>query len=171
MAFKITIKDTEIQKIMDIEYGLSNEKIVESIIEKIFNLHLKHSLFNYSSFDWYDTNYRYLFELKTYRYSYDTYNTEIIGVNKGLTNNTIFIFQHETIDLYFIQFNRELFNTFIKENIYYRGKYDLCYRIPKQHLTKIDINNVYQLNHNMNDYEITKQYIYNDKLNYNKQNK
>ena len=166
--YKINIKDSEIQKIIDIEYGLSKEYSIKQVLENVFNMKLNKSLFNFSSFDYYDTNYRFLFELKCYRYSYDTYNTEIIGVNKGLTNNSVFIFQHENNDLYYIQYNRDLFNTFVKENIFYRCKYDLCYRIPKQHLKKIDINNVYELKYNMPDYEITKQYIYNDKLNYDK---
>ena len=171
MDFKINIKDTDIQKIMDIEYGLSNEKLLYTVIERVFNLKIKHSLFNFSSFDWYDINYKYLFELKSYRYSYDTYDTTLIGVNKGLTNNSVFIFKFEPNEIYYIQFNRDLFNTFIKENIFSRGKYNLCYRIPKHHLIKIDINNVYELKHNITDYEITKQYIYNDKLNFNKYNK
>jgi hypothetical protein len=166
--FKINIKDSDIQKIIDVEYGLSKEYPIKKVLENVFNMKLNKSSFNFSSFDFYDTNYRFLFELKCYRYSYDTYNTEIIGVNKGLTNNSVFIFQHENIDLYFIQYDSNLFNTFIKENVFYRGKYNLCYRIPKQYLTKIDVNSVYELKHNMPDYEITKQYIYNDKLNFDK---
>ena len=168
MEFKINIKDTDIQKIMDFEYGLSNENTIKIVLENIFNMKLTHTLFKYSSFDWFDTNNRFLFELKSYRYSYNKNETEIIGVNKGLTNNTVFIFQHENIDLYFIQFNRDLFKTFKKRYIPYRGGSSLCYDIPKQYLIKIDINNVYELKHYMSDYELTKQYILNDKLNYEK---
>lgn len=160
--------DLNTQKHNDLIFGLLKEKPTANIIEKVFKIKLHHTLFNYSSFDYYDDTQTYIFEIKNYRYSYNTYNTEIIGVNKGINNNAIFIFRHSNDDneIYFIQFNNVLFKTFNTRNIFYRGNSVLCYDIPKQHITKIENNKVYELINNAEQREGIIKLIEKDKENY-----
>ena len=148
-----------LQKIKDLEFGLKNENPVKNILEKVFNISLIHSKYKFSLFDYFDIENKYLFEIKNYRYSINTYTYEIIGVNKGISNNCIFVFQHEENDIFYIQFNKEIFKTFKQRNIYYRGVGVLCYDIPKQNLTKLDINNKYILNYDINECKIIKKNI------------
>ena len=133
------------QKTADLIYGLLREKPTALILEKAFDMKLKHSLFKYSLFDYYDTTNKYILEIKNYRYGYNEYATEIIGVNKGLCENSILIFRHEDTDnqIYFIQFNKELFKTFNTRPIWYRGTSVMCYDIKKEFITHLKTDQKY----------------------------
>lgn len=160
--------DYEKQKELDLNFGLKNEIIIKPILEKVFNMYLFKTAHNFSEFDFYDSNHKYLFELKSSKYSYSKYNTVVITTNKGLCKNSVFIFSFTCGYLCYIQYNKKLFNTFIKALIFlpYRGLLVENYRIPKQHLIQININNIYKLKFYKSEYEINKKYINNDKDNY-----
>ena len=173
-----TIYDTNIsnhQKIA-LTYGAQQELIVKPIIAKVFNLKLHKTKFKLSKFDFYDTQHQFLIELKCYRYSYNKYNTEVIGIGKALNQNSVFVFQHEEDnnikDLYYIQYDKPLFDTFNKRAIYTpeRGTSEICFDIPKIYLTKISKYNIYHLHYNLLDRESNDNYILNDMLNYNNYN-
>jgi hypothetical protein len=158
----------------DLKYGLAREEILKNLLEKVFHRQLIHSHFKYSCFDYYDKRKHFIFEIKNYRYAYSKYKTEIIGCNKGLSDNAIFIFQHEDKDIYFIRFNKILFDTFNTRyiNVPYRINAVLCYDIPKQYLTKIDINNLitYKLKSAKGETKKIKKIIEDDILTQEKQN-
>ena len=156
----------ENQKALNLKYGLINEKIIKPILEKVFNKILCKSIKECAIFDFYDIKHRFIFELKSYTYSYSKYQTVIIGVNKGLCNNCIFVFYHEQKELYYIQYNNELFKTFKTDYIYYMGKSTLCYRIPKQYIIEINTNKIYKLTYYKADYNLNKKLIDNDKKHY-----
>ena len=120
----------------DLKYGLDREPLIKILLEAVFNKRLIHSHGQFSPYDFYDTKKQYIFEVKHYRYAYNKYQTEIIGVNKGITENGILIFQHEEKDTYFIRYNRKLFNTFNTRFIStsYRMNSVLCFDIPKKYL-------------------------------------
>jgi hypothetical protein len=160
--------DCDTQKQADLIYGLMKEKPTARLIEKVFNMKLTHSRFNYSLFDYYDDTETYIFEVKNYRYSYNQYNTVIIGCNKGISENSILIFRHndDNNECYFIQFNKELFKTFNVREIWYRNASVYCYDIPKKHITKIEQNKSYTLINNEGERENIKNIIKIDRDNY-----
>jgi hypothetical protein len=131
-----------IQKNADMVFGLLEEMKTKTILEERFNLKLFKTEDKYALYDFYDANRLYKFELKNYRYSYHKYKYQIIGVNKGISNNSIFIFRHECDNeqIYYIRFNRTLFDTFNKRFITYRGENVKVYDIPKQHLRHLENN-------------------------------
>ena len=157
----------------DLIYGLMREKKTAKMIEKAFGLTLLHTKYNYSLFDYYDDKQTYLFEIKNYRYAYKTYNTEIIGCNKGVNNNLLMIFRHEDQDeeIYFIQYNDVLFKTFNTRYITYRGNNTLCYDIPKAHITKLEKDKQYTLINNEGAREAILTLINEDEKNYKKYKK
>jgi len=135
------------QKKEDLIYGLLQERNNKKVIEKLFNFKLEKSKNKYCNFDFYDTTHTFIIELKNYRYDYEKYKYVIIGKNKGISDNGVFIFRHENDDnkMYYIQYNKELFKTFNTRYITYRGTNELCYDIPKEHIIKLDLNNTYTI--------------------------
>ena len=129
------------QKYKDLIYGITREEIIKSKLEKYFNLTLIHTKNQYCLFDYYDFTQTFLFEIKNYRYSIDKYEYEIIGVNKALCNSCVFVFNHEADNnrLFYIQYNKKLFNTFNKRYISYRNKHIQVFDIPKKYLTELKI--------------------------------
>ena len=158
--------DYEKQKELDLKFGLDNEKIIKPILEKVFNKSLFSTIYKYSIFDFYDSKHKYLFELKSSKYSYSKYPTILIQTNKGLCENSVFIFSFICGYLCYIQYNKKIFNTFIKAVIPYRGLEIENYRIPKQNLIQINNDNIYRLKFVKLDYKINTKYIYNDKQQY-----
>lgn len=131
-------------KTKDLIFGLAHEESVADKISKIFNLKLYHTKFKYSLFDYYDDKNEFIFEIKNYTYPFNKYKTEIIGVNKGISNNGVFIFKHEgDNNIYYTQFNSDLFKTFNKRYIKadYRSISVLCYDIPKSFIKIINNEN------------------------------
>lgn len=160
------------QKRADLIYGLLKEQKNKRVIEKLFNLILHKTRFHYSKFDFYDDTYTFIIELKNYRYAYEKYKYEIIGAIKGISDNGLFIFRHENDDekMYYIQYNKELFKTFNKRNIHYRGVSELCYDIPKEHIIKIDLTKVYTITSYDYEKDNIKKLIVEDNNNYLKYN-
>lgn len=156
----------------DLVYGLKCEAPTKILIEKTFKTKLTHSQFKYSLFDFYDDTHTYIYEVKNYKYPYEKYNTEIIGTNKGISEHDIFVFRHEDDNkkAYFIQFDKELFDTFntrfIKVN--YRPNAVLCYDIPKIHLTHIEEGIEYTLKKIKGEKRVVKLLLENDANDYNR---
>ena len=118
--------------------GKAREVFLKPILEQAFKIPLQHSKYIFSHFDFYSEH--YLFELKSYSYSYEKYHYEIIGTNKALNDHTIFIFEHEKKDIYFIQYNEQLFNTFSKRDMKFTTSIisTEVFDIPKKYLTKLE---------------------------------
>ncbi len=160
----------------NIEYGLKRENYNKETLEKVFQSILQHSMFEYSLFDFY--NDKFLFELKSYNYSLFKYPTAIIGTNKGLCENSVFVFefteQNGFKNLYFIQYNYDIFHKFNQRYIKSPNRIGqvLCFDIPIKILTYIDKTKSYTLTHTNTEYEIEafKDLIEKDKMNYNKFN-
>lgn len=154
----------------DLQYGLKCEAPTALMLQKAFNIKLKHSQFKYSEYDFTDDKQSYLFEVKNFTYSYDKYMYEIIGVNKGLTQHSVFVFRHQNDDTqtYYIQFNEELFKTFNQRYITNPNRHYsvLCYDIPKPNLTHIVLGQVYTLNKIKGERAKVRSIIEQDELNY-----
>ena len=159
---------TLVEKQNDLNYGLKRERPVADLLEKVFNKLLFKSVGNYCCFDFYDKEKEFIFEIKNYRYSINKYNFEIIGINKLISNNLILIFRHEDNDneIYFIQHNYTLFETFKKRYI----GITLCVDIPKELLIKLDINEKYFLLNNEEEQNKIKKLLNKDKRALQKQN-
>lgn len=158
-------------KQISLAYGLLREEEVKIILEKVFDTTLNHSKNKFAFFDFYDLN--FLIELKSYKYSFFKYPTTIIGTNKALSENSVFIFEFtepqplEKVEpnvgytlqgvkqLYFIQYRDTLFKTFEMRYITTPNRFNsvLCYDIPSNLLTKIENNLTYSLIHTNTDYE------------------
>jgi hypothetical protein len=154
----------------DLSYGLKCEPTTKILIEKTFKTKLTHSLFKYSLFDFYDDKRTYIYEVKNYKYPYEQYRTEIIGANKGISEHDIFVFRHEDDDkkAYFIQYNKELFDTFNTRfiRVNYRPNAVLCYDIPKIHLTHIEEGKEYAFKKVKGEKSVIKSLLEKDKNEY-----
>ena len=129
---------------INLNYGLQRENELMDLLGLFFGLTLTHSKYEYSLFDFYSNN-GLLFELKSYTYSYNKYNTEIISTRKALSLNSVFIFSHqeeEDFSYYYIQYDPVIFNNF--EIVFIkspnRNGQEECYKIEKQYLTKFNFN-------------------------------
>jgi hypothetical protein len=92
----------------ELQTGLKNQEIVLPIINKYFNRIINNTKGQYNRYDYEDELYKY--ELKSRTNKYDLYPTTLIGLDK-VDNNTIFLF-YFTDGLYYIEYNKELFDTF-----------------------------------------------------------
>ena len=129
---------------INLNYGLQRENELMDLLGLFFGLTLTHSKYEYSLFDFYSNN-GLLFELKSYTYSYNKYNTEIISTRKALSLNSVFIFSHqeeEDFSYYYIQYDPVIFNNF--EIVFIkspnRNGQEECYKIEKNYLTKFNFN-------------------------------
>ena len=128
----------------DIAFGLNNEPIVIDRLTKYFGEEIEKTKSKYCYYDAFSSNTKY--EIKSRRCRYDTYSTTIIPIHKRKENeNSRLVFVFHFLDgLYYIVFNKDLFETFeIKEFIYYRQG---CANLPVKHflipiecLLKIDL--------------------------------
>jgi hypothetical protein len=116
--------------------GANNEKQLQPVIEKVFNVEVLKSEDRYNIYDFYDVNHKYVFELK----SLDISNYVFFGVNK--TKNIgdfllICIFKCNLSGiLYYLIYNKKLFESFELKQI----NSSLVYVIPLKHLTQFTIN-------------------------------
>lgn len=92
----------------ELKTGLINQEVILPIIKKYFKRDINHTKGQYNKFDYEDNVYKY--ELKTRTNAYLKYPTTLIGCNK-LEKNAIFLFDF-TDGLYYIEYNKELFDTF-----------------------------------------------------------
>jgi hypothetical protein len=105
------------KKEQDLEFGLNNEKIVKPMIEKCLKCKLKKTKsffvcdFQSDEFD---------IELKSRRIEHSKYNDVKLGNNKikyfEKSTKKCFIFYYFTDGLYYIEYNKSLFDTFIVKN-------------------------------------------------------
>ena len=103
----------------DYKTGKEAEEIILPIIKTYFNKDIKPTLKKNDKYDFYSDD-GYFYELKNRNNKYNTFNTTLIGINKITNNNIIFLFKF--IDgLYFIKYNKKLFDTFEK-NLFIRNK-------------------------------------------------
>lgn len=98
--------------IRDYKTGLNGEKEIINIINNYFNRIINKTTEKYCRYDFYDNKYKY--ELKTRNNTYNTYPTTIIAVDKVVDNKLIFLFNF-TDSIYYIKYNKELFDTFEKK--------------------------------------------------------
>ena len=123
------------------EAGKKSEEEVLPIITKYFNREIKASVGRYTRYDFEDSEYKY--ELKTRTNRYSQYPTTLLPLGKLIGDKNIFLFRF-TDGLYFIQYNKELFDTFeVNEFVRnYRSDYnDQSTKhifIPITNLTKIN---------------------------------
>jgi len=92
----------------ELKQGLQIQEIVLPIIQSYFNRDIKPTKGKYDRYDYLDNDYNY--ELKSRTNEYNKYPTTLIGLDK-IDNNTIYLF-YFTDGLYFIEYNKELFDTF-----------------------------------------------------------
>jgi len=115
------------------QLGENNEHMLKPIIESVFGLNLTKTTNQYSHFDFYDKN--LVVELKSLNIS----NNVFVGVNKIVCNNILFIFKcNKTNDLYYLQYNRELFTTIpiIETEMKLKSTLSRSYSIPIRYLTR-----------------------------------
>ena len=128
----------------DIAFGLNNEPIVIDRLTKYFGEEIEKTKNKYCYYDAFSSNTKY--EIKSRRCRYDTYSTTIIPIHKRKENeNSRLVFVFHFLDgLYYIVYNKDLFETFeIKEFTYNRQG---CANLPLKHflipiecLLKIDL--------------------------------
>ena len=126
----------------DIAYGTAKEDGVIQHLQVHFKESIAKSVYQYSSYDAESENTKY--EIKCRRIKHDTFKTTIIGCNKTRTKGRlVFVFCY-TNGLYYIEYNKEKFDTYdIKQvgAIRSGGLYTVepHFEIPIEHLTRIDI--------------------------------
>jgi hypothetical protein len=120
-------------KTFDQEYkkAIESEKEVLPIIRDYFKRDIKATKERYSKFDYYDLEYKY--ELKTRTNKYNSFPTTIIETNKIIENLKIIFLFRFTDGLYFIEYEKELFNTFEKQ-LYIRNYPTIQTPIKKEHI-------------------------------------
>jgi hypothetical protein len=131
----------------DLTYGLMSEAVVIDLLQKHFGTSFTHNG-GYATFDFTSINGDIEVELKSRRICHDQYDTAIIGFNKVLycknpAKKYYFAFLY-TDGLYIVQHKADLFNTFTRNQTYYRGGRLDCsnspqhiVNIPVQHLQKV----------------------------------
>ena len=106
----------------DTVFGLNNEKNVILKLRNYFQEDIIKSNFKYSTYDAKCSDTNTLYEIKTRRCCYKTYKTTIIPIKKienaNICNTLYFIFAF-TDGIYFVKYNKTLFETFDKEFITY----------------------------------------------------
>jgi hypothetical protein len=105
------------KKALDLEFGLKNEVLVKPMIEKCLGCKLnKTNNFNVLDF----VNNEYQVELKSRRIEHNKYDETKLGYNKikyfEKSNKKCFIFYYFTDGLYYIQYDKDLFDTFTVKN-------------------------------------------------------
>lgn len=111
--------------------AIESEKEVLPIIRDYFKRDIKATKERYSKFDYYDVEYKY--ELKTRTNKYNSFPTTIIETNKIIDNLKIIFLFRFTDGLYFIEYEKELFNTFEKQ-LYIRNYPTIQTPIRKEHI-------------------------------------
>jgi len=120
-------------KVDDIAFGKKNEETTVDILNKYFNQKM---IFNgqYKVLDWSNYDKTIWAELKSRRISISDYTTAIIGLNKvnSCTNSDCkyYFFFKYTDGLFYIEYKKELFNTFDTDMNYKRGERIDCSNNP-----------------------------------------
>ena len=104
---------------VDYQYGKEAEIRVLPIITKYFNKDISLSSKKTDIYDFKDTE-GTVYELKKRNNRYNSYPTTIIGINKIQNNKCILLFDFSD-GLYFIKYDKTLFDTF-ERNMFVRNK-------------------------------------------------
>jgi hypothetical protein len=128
------------QKNKDLKFGFNSEDLIKPILEKFFNKKLKKSE-EFKSYDYKAKNLR--IELKTRRIKSTDYDDSFLCENKikyGLKTKKDFYIVFKFIDgLFYIHFSKEFLNYEKVKMKVHRGDIVVNYKIPVNHLTKINI--------------------------------
>jgi len=112
----------------DLLFGLSNEVAVHKQIENTLGISLLKTGGKYDPYDFYDLNNTFV-ELKSRRIKHNQYPTALVGQNKIQKiqegNHYYFFFSYED-GLYYIKYDKALFDTFHIQDDYYRGNRSDC---------------------------------------------
>lgn len=114
----------------DYTFGMSQEEIVLDKLRIFFddptieNSKMKFNKF--CKFDFYSEKSETKFELKSRRNEYKKYPTTIIPIHKRMDDENLYFIFNFTDGIYYIKYDKEIFETFNKKNIQIRryGKYD-----------------------------------------------
>jgi len=104
----------------DIEFGLANEYPVIYKLSQHFNETIEKTKEKYCQYDAFSLTTKY--EIKSRRCKSSTYDTTILPVHKvaNINDRLVFVF-HFTDGLFYIVYDKELFDKFEKRNVtYYR---------------------------------------------------
>jgi len=115
----------------DYQDGKEDEIRVLPIITKYFNKDISLSSKKTDVYDFKDTE-GTLYELKRRNNRHNSYPTTIIGINKIQNNNCILLFDFSD-GLYFIKYDKTLFDTF-ERNLFVRNKRLDYHDVEKEYL-------------------------------------
>ena len=131
----------------DLAFGTNNETAVMSRLEEAFNTSLER-FGGFATIDYANPTRSIWVELKSRRIKHNQYPTALIGANKvafcsDATREYYFVF-HYSDGLYYIKYNKEVFDGFRRQHDYRRGDRDDCrnydqsvVHIPVEHLDKL----------------------------------
>jgi len=126
----------------DYEFGKEKEKEILETISEYFNDDITFVDYKYSTYDYKGKKSKY--ELKSRTNKYKAFPTTLIPSSKVKYDTNIHFLFYFTDGLYFIKYNKTLFDTFeLKEFVRnkrtdYNDKPQLYYFIPIEHLIKIN---------------------------------
>jgi hypothetical protein len=133
----------------DLRFGEASEIANKGLLEKFFGKSLKKRE-GMATLDFVDEGNTIFVELKTRRIRHDAYSTTLIGLNKVHDCNkegiTYYFAYCYTDGLYYIRYDKALFDTFERDHSYKRGSRSDCRNttsaivyIPITYLKKMDV--------------------------------
>lgn len=140
------------------QVGDENEKLLKPIIEDVFNLTLTKTTNPYSHFDFYSDN--VIVELKSLKKINDNV---FIGTNKIVCRNILFIFKcNTTNELYYLQYNKELFNIIpiIETEMKLKSTLSKSFCIPVKYLTRFYATNKIELIYEFDETNVINDLLY-----------
>jgi len=127
----------------DVTFGLRKQPLVVELLTNFYDGPLTETKHKFCRYDAFSTTTKY--EIKSRRCRYNTFLTTIIPIHKvrNVTERLVFVF-HFTDGLYYIVYDKDLFETFEQETITYHrtgglNEPVLHFMISIKHLTRIDI--------------------------------
>jgi hypothetical protein len=97
----------------DFSFGTKQEDLILPRLKQFFEPDIVKSESHNSIYDYKGTNYYY--ELKSRNVGRWKYSTTMLGVNKVFATNHIFLFNFTDDGLYYIEYNKTLFDSFVKK--------------------------------------------------------
>lgn len=133
----------------DLSFGFNSEEVNLKTLQSFFKTDLKRQG-GYATMDYTNDSKTLYIELKTRRIAHDQYPTSLIGINKvefcsDPNKQYYFVFCYND-GIYYIQYDKALFDTFERNTNYWRRARTDCYNyqqsviyIPIDKLSKIEI--------------------------------